>query len=36
MSSLQALPAEQIVFQPLNQTREFNAHEVGFIMDADA
>lgn len=25
---IQALPAEQIVFQPLNQTREFNAHEV--------
>ena len=24
-----ALPAEQIVFQPLNQTRDFNAREVG-------
>lgn len=36
MSSLQALPAEQIVFQPLNQTREFNAHEVKLILNADA
>ena len=36
MSSLQALPAEQVVFQPLNQTREFNAHEVELIVNAEA
>ena len=36
MSSLQALHAEQVVFQPLNQTREFNAHEVGLILNAEA
>lgn len=27
-----ALPAEQVKFVPLNQTREFNAREVGLFL----